>query len=156
MPNENNEIHEVESGIQRIDITVHDIDKRLSIVESGIQRQEGMRKILWGMLGFLVVQFTGAAVGYGKLQSQLHDITSFRQDTSTVLTVLGDHGTEMQSIRQEMHHIRGRDDSISDRLTILDQQLLDRTKDRWYRSDALRQADELKEWVLLQSKANAK
>ena len=143
-----------EDELHEIDVTVHDIDKRLSIVERGIERQEGMRKILYGMAGFLVVQFSGAAVGYGKLQTQLSAITEFRQDTSTVLNVLGDHGTELHGVREEMARIRGHDDAMSNRVTVMEQQLLDRTKDRWYRSDAIRQTDEIKEWMQLQLKAN--
>lgn len=128
---------------------VSHIETELAVIEASQKRTEGMRKMLWGIGVAVFVQLIGAAVGYGKLQAQLDDIGSFRQDTSTVLAVLGDHGTELSNLNLELTRIRALDDNLAKHLNELQKQINNRTHDRYYRQDAVRERGEDREWTLL-------
>lgn len=130
------------------------IEQELAVITASQERTEGMRKFLWSIGLFLVVQALGIAVGYGELKSQLSDIGSFRSDTSAVLTVLADHGTELLQLRQEIATTRGRNDSMSDDMMELRATMEARTHDRFYRSDWTREEAKMREWVELKIENN--
>ena len=125
------------------------IEAELEQLIKNQERFDGFKKALWGIGGALFIQALGIAVGYGGLKSQLEDINSFRQDTATVLNVLSDHGTELLAVRTELARIRERDDLMMEGFHELSSSLSDKTQDRYYRADAVREKAEMREWVLL-------
>ena len=115
---------------------LYDIDRRLAVVESDMSRMMGNRRILLGMAGFLVIQAIVGAIALGELRqkvSGLH-LGDLERDVGAALVVVADHDTELENIRGEMFRMRGVIDQINNRLD-------ERTKDRYYRSDALRLED---------------
>ena len=125
------------------------IETDLLIIEANQERAEGMRKILWGVAAAVFIQIIGAAIGYGQLKTQLDDIGSFRRDTATVLGVLKDHGTELSTLRAELVRMRANDDNMMEHVSDLTSQMVDKTRDRYFRSDAIREKNEMREWVEL-------
>ena len=115
---------------------LHDIDTRVRLVEADIARIIGTRKLIMGMAGFLIIQAIGGAIAYGQLLNKVDNLSlgNLERDVGVALTVIADHGTELQDIRNEQSRIRGQLDSFNSRMD-------EKTKDRYYRSDALRLED---------------
>lgn len=117
----------------KINDLLHDINTRVRLVEVELSGFRRARRIILGMAGFLILQALAAAVGWGKLITEVESInvSDIERDVGIALTVVADHGTELQDIRNEQARIRGVLDSIYKRLD-------ERTKDRYYRAEAMR------------------
>ncbi len=113
-----------------------EMETDVAVIKADIERQAGIRKLMWGMSAMLLTQAIAGSVGYGKLQAKLDgmDLSGLRKDVSTALVVLGDHGTELQTVRDEQHRIRGVQDDMRKQFV---SDLAARTDDRYRRSDWL-------------------
>lgn len=127
-----------------------DIDKRLAIVEIYIQarvdQEKEDRRWLRGLALAFILQFlllvsggVVAAIRVGGLIQELEsiDISDLHRDNMTALQVLADHGTEFAQVRGEQFRIRERLDSINE-------EMRERTQDRFYKSDAERLEDRIR------------
>jgi len=99
---------------------LHALNTRLTLVERDIAVIASMRK--WIMTGVVAIllQASGMLYTYGQLTQKVEQIASIdlQRDVSTTLTVLGDHGTELESVRTEQARVRERMDILADRITV--------------------------------------
>ena len=109
-----------------ITVTLHDIDTRLSVVESEVGGMVANSKWVKGIAMFLVLQVIAGSMAFARLSQQVEnlDLGDLRHDISTALRVVADHGTELQSIRGENARLRGAMDQIRVEIN-------DRTKERF-------------------------
>jgi hypothetical protein len=100
--------------------TLHDIDRRLIVLEERSEKAQALKNWLMGLVGLVVIQLGGFAYAWGQFANRLNniDVSALEQSLSTSLTVLADHGTELAHLRGEISHLRGQVDSkTSDRFT---------------------------------------
>lgn len=135
----------MESETERRDTTlINEIVTRLSIIEVYIKAREEQerddRRWLRGLVLAFIVQVVlligggaTAAVKLGGLIQELEaiDIADLHRDNMIALKVLADHGTEFAQVRGEQFRLRERLDGINE-------EMRDRTQDRFYKSDAVR------------------
>lgn len=123
--------------MNEMDDTLVDIDKRLVILEERSRQNLQTRKWIMGLVAAAVLQLGVVIFSYGQLTQQIANInlSEFEQNISTALTVLGDHGTELETIRGEQARVRGNIDQLHLYMENLRQKVDSQTRDRWYKSD---------------------
>lgn len=127
--------------------TLSDINTRLALVESDLQRIAKNRWWLQGLAAVLIIQLSGAIYGYGRLVQRIDDIDldkiqesmlSMEKNVDAALIVLADHGTELQDVRNEQARVRGNIDQLHEHMENLRRKLDDQTRERFYREDGTR------------------
>ena len=94
--------------------TLHSVDTRLTVVEAEVHALAGTNKWIRGIALVIVLQIVVAAMGFARLAEQVDNLNldGLKTNTMTALQVLGDHGTELQSVRQEQARLRGANDAM--------------------------------------------
>ena len=116
------------------DLTDHEmiVDERDRLIrlESRFDLIGTIAKLLWTLFLLFIVQISGGIYAFSQLAEKVNnlDLKEMKQNVSTVLVVLGDHGTEIQTVRTEQQRLRGNIDSIR-------RSIDDKTKERFYKSD---------------------
>jgi len=113
--------------------TLHNIDTRVTLLESDFAAMASTHKWVRGIAAVLIIQFVVAAVAFGRLSEQVNglDLDLVMQNDATALTVLADHGTELQEIRTENARLRGAMDAMRT-------EMFKRTQDRFTSKDGAR------------------
>ena len=119
---------------------LNDIDKRVVAIEVDLRGMAAVRKIIWSLAGAVVIGATSAVYGYGQLTQKLDSINLLELEThiSTLLVVVGDHGTELENVRSEQSSLRGKFDTINEHIFELRNRIDDQTKERFYKEDGSR------------------
>lgn len=118
---------------------------RLIRVEEQVAQIRTVARLAWSLFVVLLIQTVGFIYAYAQLEQKVEamDLGKFRSDISTALVVLADHGTELQSVRDENTRIRGIIDELWTVHHDYRNQLDDKTKERFYRSDGDRLEDRI-------------
>ena len=118
--------------------TLHSMDTRLAVVESGMLEGKKTKKWIQGIVVIFVLQSLGGAAAIGGLFQKVGDIdlTDIRATYTANRTILTSHSAEIESVRAENARLRGVIDSIRDEIT-------SRTADRFTGAQANRMADRI-------------
>ena len=110
------------------------LEMQMAVIDERTENTKALKK--WILSQFIVVAIAviGIAVSWGDLHARLEaiSINELEQNMVTVLTVIGDHGTEIQGVRDEQLRIRENHDEFEARVH---KELQARTDDRFRRRD---------------------
>lgn len=125
------------SGDENNSAVLHSLDTRLTVIEADLDRLTNIRKWMLSFVGLFLIQFTGFIYGYAQLEQKVEGINlrELEKNVSVALTVVADHGTELESIRTEQARIRGQIDQFHLFMENMRKKLDAQTRDRWYKSD---------------------
>lgn len=133
-------------GMSDMDGTLIDIDKRLVVLEERSRQNINTRRWIMGLAGFAVIQLGTLIFSYGQITQQIDDINldELQANMVTALTVLGDHGTEIETVRGEQARVRGNIDQLHTYMENLRQKVDNQTRERFFKHDG----DRLEERIL--------
>lgn len=114
--------------------------ERLIKVESQVAIIGTMAKALWTLVVVMILQLGSWIYAYAQLDQKVSslDLKELKQNISTALTVLGDHGTEFENLRSEQNRLRLKDDMLDQAILKMRDQIDNKTRERFYKSDGNR------------------
>ena len=101
---------------EHLDIEVHELNIRVSLIEKDLALIAGMRKWVVAGVVTIMLQAGGVIYTYGQLTVKVEQMTSSTLpiDVSSNRRVLSDHSSEIQQIRIEQARVRERIDILND------------------------------------------
>lgn len=113
------------------------IETRLALIERDLEGFTNTARWIRGIAAFLFLQLGAFIWSYAQMNAKLDNInlTEIESNVTTALTVLGDHGTEFEGLRQQLNRTQNRADDLERRILENRNRIDDKTIDRFYRSD---------------------
>ena len=134
---------------RRDDGMLHQLDNRLAVVESELERLTESRRAAnrWLMAVVLMLVANGgtAIYGFSRLDTTVSglNIPSIQSNIATALAVVRDHGSEFRMVNEELARLRGAHDTHQSQIENLRRLVDTKTADRFYRADGDRLEAEL-------------
>ena len=116
---------------------LHSIDTRLAVVEAELRSIANLKKMIFGVMVFLIAQGVGGVVGFTEMRSEFRnlDLGAYETNVATALTVLGQHGEELAAVRHEDSEVRGALTELFREHSSLKDTIDKKTEQRFYKSD---------------------
>ncbi len=94
--------------IEDVSESLHSIDTRLTLVEAEVNSMVGTKNWVRGIMIVLIAMTVSGAMAFAQMIEKVDslDLDDLHLSSATALTVLADHGTEIQVVRQEQFRQR--------------------------------------------------